>query len=107
MKSVFHLCEALCNVAWDGNEQHREALNPWKSADGNPHPEWDGRDDADWDYLFDLARDVAEPDRPTGFLLWIPLRSKRLLQRPDGTQTGAIIQRFPGNATSPGSRLSP
>lgn len=99
MKSVFHLCEALFYIAWDGENLHHEALNPWKSADSNLHPEWDGRHDSDWDHLKGLAHEVAG-DQPNWFLLWVPLRRKAHLVRGDGTETGAIIERFPGDDAS-------
>ena len=47
MKSVFHLCEALFYVAWDGEVLHREGLTPWKQEDHWPHPEV---------HLLDVAR---------------------------------------------------
>ena len=44
MKSVFHLCEALFYVAWDGRGTlHREGLTPWKQ-DGPLAPPRMGQD---------------------------------------------------------------
>ncbi|WPL17963.1 hypothetical protein Thiowin_03011 [Thiorhodovibrio winogradskyi] len=97
MKSVFHLCEAFFYLAWDGHEQHREALNPWKNADGNLHPEWDGRNDGDWQWLETLGWDVAGSNSQHWFLLWIPLRRRAHLRRDNGTTTGAIVEHFPGD----------
>ena len=97
MKSVFHLCEAFFYLAWDGTECHAEVLNPWKTADGNLHPEWDGRPESDWDGLAALAEEIAGGASPKGFLLWVPLRRRDQLRRPDGTETWPIIDRFPGD----------
>ncbi len=33
MKSVFHLCEAFFYVAFDGEKNHSEFLNPWDDRD--------------------------------------------------------------------------
>ena len=99
MKSVFHLCEALFYVAWDGQGLHREGLTPWKLDGYSPHPEWDEIRDADWDYLISLCGGLASPGRRTWFLLWLPLRMRKHLQVPSG-ESGAIVSRFPGDDSS-------
>lgn len=97
MKSVFHLCEALFYVAWDGAKGHRDGLTPWKQEGTNPHPDWEEIQDLDWKNLEDLARPLALELAAPWFLLWIPLRRREHLRRPDGQETGAIIRRFPGD----------
>ena len=100
MKSVFHLCEALFYVAWDGKDLHREGLTPWKQDGDWPHPEWDETRNADWGYLTALGRGIAAQEHPTWFLLWLPLRMRKHLQVPSGQESGAIISRFPGDDPS-------
>ena len=98
MKSVFHLCEALFYVAWDGERFHCEGLTPWKQDGQSLHRNWDETSDDDWRRLRDLGRELV-PDGEedcTWFLLWLPLRMKRHLRTPEGQETGAIIRRFPG-----------
>jgi len=97
MKSVFHLCEALFYVAWDGTEMYREGLTPWKSAEHNPHPEWDETSETDWLGLENFARTIVADHEQSWFLLWIPLRQKRHLLNAHGNQKGAILTRFPGD----------
>lgn len=107
MKSVFHLCEALFYVAWDGAQLHREGLTPWKQdADGpSPHPEWDETDGADWARLTDHGKALAaERDCNTWFLLWLPLRMKEHLRTDSGRESAPIIDRFPGD--DPARRLT-
>ncbi|MBP6582565.1 MAG: hypothetical protein KA204_03705 [Chromatiaceae bacterium] len=99
MKSVFHLCEALFYLAWDGARIHREGLSPWKQEGANPHPEWEEIPNQDWRNLEDLARPLAPAGAASWFLLWIPLRRLEHLGRPNGQETGAIINRFPGDDT--------
>lgn len=100
MKSVFHLCEALFYVAWDGTQFHREGLTPWKQGGQSHHPEWDV--DTDWDqYLKPLGETpAATRNYKTWFLLWLPLRMKRHLRTLSGQEPGAIINRFPGDDPS-------
>ena len=100
MKSVFHLCEALFYVAWDGVDFHCEGLTPWKHDDHSPHPEWDETSAADWDALTNLGSGLVEMAGHSWFLLWLPLRMKRHLQATSGEETGAIISRFPGDDPS-------
>ena len=99
MKSVFHLCEALFYVAWDGNHFHCEGLTPWKQDSHTLHKEWDETSDTDWCRLKDLGNDLAADGGKdcTWFLLWLPLRMKKHLQTHAGQETGAIINRFPGD----------
>lgn len=98
MKSVFHLCEALFYVAWDGQHFHCEGLTPWKQEGRGIHEDWDKTTDADWHRLKSLGRElVPNGANCTWFLLWLPLRMKRHLRTPGGQETGAIIRRFPGD----------
>lgn len=98
MKSVFHLCEALFYVAWDGQSFHCEGLTPWKQEGRGIHEDWDKTTDADWHRLKNLGREfVPNGANCTWFLLWLPLRMKRHLRTPGGQETGAIIRRFPGD----------
>ena len=106
MKSVFHLCEALFYVAWDGERFHCEGLTPWKQDGHILHEEWNETSDADWDHLRKLGQELAADgdEECTWFLLWLPLRMKAHLQTPSGQETGAIISRFPGD--DPASELA-
>lgn len=96
MKSVFHLCEALFYLAWDGQELHRKGLNPWKQDDRDAHPEWDKDDSEDWNLLEALATPLMGQSA-TWFLLWIPLRCKTHLRNARGEDIGAIIDYCPGD----------
>ena len=98
MKSVFHLCEALFYVAWDGTHFHCDGLTPWKQDDRNLHEEWE-TSDTDWGHLKNLANGLLgdEDENSTWFLLWLPLRMKKHLRTHTGQETGAIISRFPGD----------
>lgn len=100
MKSVFHLCEALFYVAWDGSNLHCEGLTPWKHDGHSTHPEWDETTPADWDVLKNLGLGLVDAQEQSWFLLWLPLRMKRHLQNQSGEETGAIISRFPGDDPS-------
>ena len=104
MKSVFHLCEALFYVACDGTQLHREGLTPWKQDGPSSHPDWDETNDADWHRLTDLGKDLAAGRDDHWFLLWLPLRRKDHLITPSGHESGAIINRFPGD--DPSSELA-
>ena len=97
MKSVFHLCEALFYLAWDGNRRHREGLTPWKQDDQNLHPDWEDISDEDWSGLEKLGSELAGNSGRTWFLLWIPLRRRDQLREKNGQEMGAIIPRFPGD----------
>jgi len=98
MKSVFHLCEAFIYLALDDcNKPHSVTLNPWdKGEDGNIHDDWVEPTEDARQRLNGLASAHVN-DAKTWFLLWIPLRQQRHLQKVDGTTTGAIIERFPGD----------
>ena len=100
MKSVFHLCEAFYYVAWDGTQHHRKGLTPWTLDGHSPHPDWDETNDADWDRLTDLGKDLSAGRVEHWFLLWLPLRMKNHLITPSGRESGAIINRFPGDDPS-------
>ncbi len=100
MKSVFHLCEALFYVAWDGTQLHHEGLTPWKQDGPSPHPDWDATAGADWDHLTALGESLAADRTDHWFLLWLPLRMKKHLETPSGQKSGAIILRFPGDHPS-------
>ena len=100
MKSVFHLCEAMFYVAWDGETHHREGLTPWKQDDHTPHPEWDRTGDADWNHLIELGRELATRESRSWFLLWIPLRAKSHLLTPSGQESGSITSVYPGDDPS-------
>jgi len=104
MKSVFHLCEALFYVAWDGMDFHCEGLTPWKHDGHSTHPEWDETSPADWDALKSLGLDMVNTPGQSWFLLWLPLRMRRHLQNRSREETGAIISRFPGD--DPSSELA-
>lgn len=104
MKSVFHLCEALFYVAWDGQHIHLEGLTPWKSDGHTPHPEWDKMDAADRRRLEAVVRemrpDVGADSASGWFLLWIPLRQTRHLFNSLGAETDPIVAHFPGDNSS-------
>ena len=101
MKSVFHLCEAMFYVAFDGIDVRREGLAPWKQGDRMPHPEWDGISRADWQHITKLGdRMAATEGTSSWFLLWIPLRSRKHLKTESGRESGAIMSRFPGDDPS-------
>ncbi|MBK5303805.1 MULTISPECIES: sacsin N-terminal ATP-binding-like domain-containing protein [Gammaproteobacteria] len=104
MKSVFHLCEALFYVAWDGQHIHLEGLTPWKSDGRTPHPEWDKLDAADRRRLEAVVQEMRpsiDADSASGcFLLWIPLRQTRHLFNSQGGETDPIIAHFPGDNPS-------
>ena len=82
MKSVFHLCEALFYVAWDGTEPHREGLTPWKQDGKSLHQDWDETSEDDWRRLTNLGKKLAADGGKDGawFLLWLPLRMKEHLR---------------------------
>jgi hypothetical protein len=97
MKSVFHLTEAfLYVVLHDGNPFTQDMLNPWDDDEkDHPHADWSRNLEVAWAQLQDFARQQMMPDEPSSFLLWLPLRSKKLLSgaRP-------LIDYQPGNAES-------
>ncbi len=96
MKSAFHLCEAFLYIAWNESEVHNAIVNPWNSGEGNLHPDWEKDQPADWAALRGVGAKVSG-NAARGFLLWVPLRRKQHLKRPDGAATGGIIDRFPGD----------
>ena len=99
MKSVFHLCEALFYVAWDGLDLHCDGLTPWKQDGHTLHQEWDQTDDSDWNRLRDIGQKLAadSDEACSWFLLWLPLRTKAHLLTQASQETEAIISRFPGD----------
>lgn len=97
MKSVFHLCEAFYYLAFDGSKYHCVLMNPWdKGDDGNKHSDW-LEPDIDTQQKLQSVVDTHVKDSKTWFLLWVPLRQKRHLQKPNNQQVGAILDRFPGD----------
>ena len=100
MKSVFHLCEALFYVAWDGTQFHHEGLTPWQQDGHSFRHDWDETDVPDWDRLTALGEEHAGGGEDHWFLLWLPLRMKDHLITPSGDESGAIINRFPGDDPS-------
>ena len=93
LKSVFHICEALVYLGFDGDILRPGALNPWAgTGDGDDnadpiHPDWDGAGDEDLNRLRRLANQVlGKFDR--GLLLWIPLRRREHLDRAQDRQYG-------------------
>ena len=100
MKSVFHLCEALFYVAWDGQTIRREGLTPWKQDDRTLDREWGETSDTDWHHLENLGKGLVVDGDGTWFLLWLPLRTSKHLQTRSGQEAGAIISRFPGDDRS-------
>ena len=97
MKSVFHLCEAFYYLAYDGSKYHCVLMNPWdKGDDGNKHSDW-LEPDIDTQQKLQSVVDTHVKDAKTWFLLWVPLRQKRHLQKPNNHQVGAILDRFPGD----------
>ncbi len=101
MKSVFHLCEALFYVAWDGTDLYHEMLTPWKRHGQDLDRMWGGPiiDADDWNRLRKLASGLlgSDDENRTWFLLWLPLRMEEHLQTKAGKTTGAIINYFPGD----------
>ena len=99
MKSVFHLCEALFYLAWNGERFHCEGLTPWKQDGHDLQKEWENTTEADWGRLKNLGNGLIGNQDKNGswFLLWIPLRAKIQLLARTGQAMGAIISRFPGD----------
>lgn len=101
MKSVFHLCEAFFYLAYDGADYHCVLMNPWDTGeeeDGNIHSDWvEPKDDPDVQQKLKTIVEAHVKNAPTWFLLWIPLRQKRHLQKSDYQVDGVIIERFPGD----------
>jgi hypothetical protein len=98
MKSVFHLVEAFLYVGMPENETPEcQIINPWDDGYANHHHhDWDNIDKSDWERLARLAKiQRTEVNSTTGFFLWLPLRTSRLL---DGKWP--IITCFPGEPES-------
>ena len=98
MKSVFHLVEAFLYVGMPENESHEcQIINPWDNGDAiHLHYAWDNIDKSDWERLERLAKTQrTEVNSTTGFFLWLPLRTRSLL---DGK--GPIIPCFPSEQGS-------
>lgn len=100
MKSVFHLCEALFYLAWDGQKLHQQGLNPWKQDGQDTHPEWDHIHDRNWVQLESLAKPLVGEATKSWFLLWVPLRRRDQVRNGCGDEI-AIISRFPGDDPHP------
>lgn len=100
MKSVFHLCEAIFYLAWDGQELHTKGLNPWKQDGQDPHPEWDQTEAEDWNRLESLVKPFMRQAAKSWFLLWVPLRRREQVRSPSGDEI-AIITRYPGDDPHP------
>ena len=95
MKSVFHLVEAFLYLGKPHQEKFaREIINPWDNKEPKHlHSDWDHVDDADWQALEQLANEqLAIGDSPSGFFLWLPLRTQTLLHG-----KGPIIPCCPGD----------
>ncbi|ERP30704.1 sacsin N-terminal ATP-binding-like domain-containing protein [Chitinivibrio alkaliphilus] len=101
MKSVFHLCEAFFYIAYDGEKEHTEVLNPWDydDEDVQVHPEWNHFEEGDVTLLSSKIPEVARESQSWMFI-WLPLRSKKHILK-DGVETGSIIPKFPGDSFSP------
>jgi hypothetical protein len=98
MKSVFHLVEAFLYVGMPENESPEcQIINPWDNGDAiHLHHDWDNIDKSDWERLELLAKiQRTDASSTTGFFLWLPLRTSRLLNG-----KGPIIPCFP---SEPGS----
>jgi hypothetical protein len=98
MKSVFHLVEAFFYVGMPENESPEcQIINPWDNGDAiHLHHDWDNFDKSDWERLELLAKSHrTEANSTTGFFLWLPLRTRSLL---DGK--GPIIPCFPSEQGS-------
>lgn len=100
MKSVFHLCEAIFYLAWDGQSDYRRGLNPWKQDGQDPHPEWDQVHAGDWDRLEALAKPLVREEAESWFLLWVPLRRKEHVRSPLGDEI-PISPHYPGDDPHP------
>lgn len=101
MKSVFHLCEAFFYLAFDGQECHKQILNPWFSDSQEEafHNSWENISDSDWSKLSKFA-ETYTGNQHSWFLMWIPLR-KEIHKRDDfGNGIGVIVERFPGESGS-------
>jgi hypothetical protein len=80
----------------DGSHVHEAIVNPWNSGEDNLHPDWEEVQSSEWSALQGIGASVSG-NALRGFLLWVPLRRKQHLRKPNGAQTGAIIDRFPGD----------
>ena len=98
MKSVFHLVEAFLYLGKpDQKKFAREIINPWDNKEPKHlHSDWDQIKDADWQVLEHLAKEqLSIGDSSSGFFLWLPLRTRTLLQG-----KGPIIPGCPGDPES-------
>lgn len=98
MKSVFHLVEAFLYLGKPCKEKFiREIINPWDNKEPKHlHSDWDHIEDAGWQLIEHLAKEqLTTDDSPSGFFLWLPLRTRTLLQG-----KGPIIPGCPGDPES-------
>jgi hypothetical protein len=92
LKSLFHICEALIYVGFDGGITRPGALNPWagtgNEGDADPiHPDWDGVVDSDLELLVSIARTLLD-NFERGLFLWVPLRHLDHLDRAEDSTHG-------------------
>ena len=90
MKSLFHLGEVFFFMAnnWRSVPENANVFNPW--ADYRKH--WDSFSEHDKElievYLSELTKKI---EGENNFIVWIPLRSQKLIES-DGEQEGVIIK---------------
>jgi hypothetical protein len=98
MKSVFHLAEAFLYIGISGSgEPVYDLINPWETGERDYlHSDW-GKDIPEQErcFLRQFALEQMANQNGPGFLLWLPLRTKALL---DGK--GAIIDSCAGDPDS-------
>ncbi len=98
MKSVYHLVEAFLYVGKPNREEFvHEIINPWDNKEpAHLHSDWDTLGVSDWQALERLANEqLAIGDSASGFFLWLPLRTRALLNG-----KGPIIPCYPGDQDS-------
>jgi len=97
MKSVFHLGEAFLYLGFSGSDDAvGEIINPWDNKrPDHLHSDWNDVSKVVWQTLEQQVASLKQPADPSGFFLWLPLRTHALL---DGK--GPIIRCFPGEPDS-------